>query len=131
MVLISKVIETNYISERNKMIIYSQPYVKSLLKIRLKWNLTYICTRTRPYETGDVLSGEPQTPRRNLTGSLGRSKYTFHKLQDGLLGCVFLTTQGPAATKNVLKGQINWYCHWKLIERGFGRYLNKIKNWKN
>ena len=69
--------------------------------------------------------------RRSLTGSLGRSKYAFHKLQNGLLGGAFLTTQGPVATKNVLKGQINWDCHWKLAEKGFGRYLNKIKNWKN
>ena len=69
--------------------------------------------------------------RRSLTGSLGRSKYAFHKLQNGLLGGAFLTTQGPAATKNVLKGQINWDCHWKLVEKGFDRYLNKIKNWKN
>ena len=97
MVLISKVIETNYISERNKMIIYSQPYVKSLLK----------------FDSNEIWPT------------------LFTKPQDDLLGGVFLTTQGPADTKNVLKGQINWYCHWKLIERGFGRYFNKIKNWKN
>ena len=57
---------------------------------------------------GDVLSGEPQTPRRSLTYLyLGRSKYARHRLQNGVLGAVFLTPQGPAATKNMLQGQVD------------------------
>ena len=69
--------------------------------------MTYICTRTRPDEKGDVLSGEPQTPRRSLTLSRGRSKYARHRLHNGLLAAVFLTPQGPAAPKNMLQGQVD------------------------
>ena len=91
-----------------------------------------ICTRTRPDEMGDVLSGEPQTPRRSLTYLyLGRSKYAYHKLQNEVPGAVFLTPQGPAATKICAKDKWTWDCHWQLFERGFGRCLNEKINWKN
>ena len=55
---------------------------------------------------GDVLSGEPQTPHSSLTLSRFRSKYARHRLHD-LLAAVFLTPQGPAATKNIIQRQVD------------------------
>jgi hypothetical protein len=88
----------------------------------------------QPDEMGDVnpkhhteqgLTSRPGSSRcyRQVTPS----EFARHRLQNGLLGAVFLTPQGPAATKLCFKDKWNWDCHWQLFERGFGRCLNKKK----